>query len=435
MLFSLPAFAQSDIKIHFEDGLSWAQIKNKAKKEGKYLFVDCVASWCVPCKKMDKEIYYLTTVGELMNSRFISVKVQMDTSKNDTKETINWYGDAKLISDQYKINAFPSYLFFSPEGKLVHREVGYKREKDFLLLAANAIDPAHQYYTLLDNYENGKKDYPKMPSLVKMARSFNEIKLSKTIARDYINNYLMKLSSDKLLTKDNIIFISNYFTSDDKVAFDLFYRQGAMINSIINDETNKNFARNILDNVIIKEEIYPFLWKNNILDSPLTTKPAWRELEKKIAKKYDKLYAERTIAKAKPSWYGTQKDWPNLAKSQIALINKYGFDTAGLSAKFRINNIAWYDIFLHSNKEKELLTAAGWMEIIVKSPGAEADELFPTWADTYANLLYKAGRVKEALIWEEKAAGKTEDEGIKETYEKMKQGKPTWENETDNAKN
>ncbi len=48
---------QSDIQskdsskvIHFENGLSWEQIKEKAKAEHKYIFVDCYATWCGPCK-------------------------------------------------------------------------------------------------------------------------------------------------------------------------------------------------------------------------------------------------------------------------------------------------------------------------------------------------------------------------------------------------
>ena len=42
--------------IHFEQGLSWKDILAKAKAEHKYIFVDCYATWCGPCKYMDKNV-------------------------------------------------------------------------------------------------------------------------------------------------------------------------------------------------------------------------------------------------------------------------------------------------------------------------------------------------------------------------------------------
>ena len=60
LFFPLIIYAQSDSLykgIRFEKGLSWQQMLDKAKVEGKYVFVDCYATWCLPCKWMDKNIY------------------------------------------------------------------------------------------------------------------------------------------------------------------------------------------------------------------------------------------------------------------------------------------------------------------------------------------------------------------------------------------
>ncbi len=52
--------------------------------------------------------------------------------------------------------------------------------------------------------------------------------------------------------------------------------------------------------------------------------------------------------------------------------------------------------------------------------------------DTYANLLYKAGKVKEAIAWQEKALGiakKTQSiyiENLEKNLTRMKSGVPTW---------
>src|SRR5882724_5032774 len=135
--------------IHFEQGLSWIQLKHKAKAEHKFIFVDCYATWCSPCKVMDNKVYSNDTVGAYMNDKFISVKVQLDTSKKDDFEVQSWYTDAHDLKAMYKVSALPTYLFFSPDGNAVHRETAYKPVREFIKIASDAITPQRQFYTLL----------------------------------------------------------------------------------------------------------------------------------------------------------------------------------------------------------------------------------------------------------------------------------------------
>src|SRR2546421_12117189 len=80
--------------IKWTERLPWEEIKQKARTEGKYIFVDCYASWCAPCKQMDKDVYSNDSVADHMNPNFISVRLQMDTSKQDNKEIRDRYSDA-----------------------------------------------------------------------------------------------------------------------------------------------------------------------------------------------------------------------------------------------------------------------------------------------------------------------------------------------------
>ena len=87
--------------IHYETDLSWKAIKEKARKEGKYIFVDVGATWCTPCHTMDDNVLSQENVGEYFNSKFINVKVQADKTGKDNDAIKNWYADAENILKTY----------------------------------------------------------------------------------------------------------------------------------------------------------------------------------------------------------------------------------------------------------------------------------------------------------------------------------------------
>ncbi len=76
-LFFLFSFSQEE-GMHFAQGMSWQQILAKAKKENKYIFVDCYTTWCGPCKFMAKNIFPLKETGDAVNPHYICVGIQID---------------------------------------------------------------------------------------------------------------------------------------------------------------------------------------------------------------------------------------------------------------------------------------------------------------------------------------------------------------------
>ncbi len=73
--------------IVFDERSSWQNILQQAKASNKYIFIDCYTTWCGPCKEMDNEVYTDGSVGDFMNKKFISVKLQMDTAAGDNEST------------------------------------------------------------------------------------------------------------------------------------------------------------------------------------------------------------------------------------------------------------------------------------------------------------------------------------------------------------
>ncbi len=121
----------------FQKNLSWTEVLRKAKDENKHIFVDCYTTWCDPCKKMDKDVFADSKVGEYFRDRFLSYKIQMDESLNDSESVNKVYADAKYIGKEYKVNSYPCFCFFPLTENWYTRLDHIKKVDDFIAIAKN----------------------------------------------------------------------------------------------------------------------------------------------------------------------------------------------------------------------------------------------------------------------------------------------------------
>jgi thioredoxin-related protein len=417
LCFPLLLNAQGDgmQSIKWIKGLTWQQIKQKAKGENKYIFVDCYATWCGPCKLMDKEVYTNEKVGNFFNEHFVSLKVQMDSTGQDQVDIKKWYRDAREIQRHFNVHQFPTYLFFDSQGKIVHRGIGAVKDSVFLMMANDAITPSKQFYTLLKSYSNRKNGYMYAPYLIKVAKFLNEDSIVRAIGHDYLVKYLYKLDDSVILQKENLQFVHDYMLTSNERGFKIFKKYTDRINEIVGI---KNFAQGKIEDIITKEIVEAKLWPNNRM---INTKPNWNKLYLEIANKYDTNTANSIILNSQINWYSRRKAWPEIIKYNVIKIEKYGFDTSGIGKTF-LNNLIYEVIFLHSEDSTTLKKAIGWMDLII-----QARPNTPEYLDTYANLLYKIGNHKRAIEVEQKAVAlNPADIDLQNTLNKMKSGKKTW---------
>jgi len=420
LLFSIPLFVNAqDDGIRFEGNLSWQEIKAKAKAENKFIFVDCYATWCGPCKWMDKNVYPKDTVGRYVNAQFISLKVQMDTSISDDVFITNWYPTAHAFQELYKVNAYPSYLFFSPDGEIVHKGVGAKRVNDFMSLTADAVNPQYQYYTLMSRYLQGDLDYAKMLQLANEADNIGNTKGAEQVADDYLHNYLDQLNEERPLARKDLLFIYRFIKrlrSSDKI-FAMCYRKPDLVDSI--REITK-FGRYCVDNVITREEITLMvnMAKKN------GSAPDWQAITHIIKKKYGKDYAEYSVINAKVDWYKYKKEWGDYVCSLIQQVE----DTKNEKLQPGVGNMIYWNnnafaIFTYSNKKSDLEKALSWVDLSSSLNDDPSGEIM----DTKANILYKLGRKEEGIRLEERTVAKApKRKDIRDNYEKMQKDLPTW---------
>jgi thioredoxin-related protein len=513
--------------IQWVTGLTWEQVKEKAKKENKSIFLDCFATWCAPCHEMDKNVYPDKKVGEAINEKFIAVKVQMDKTSYDNDTIKKWYMDANTIQKNYVVNSFPTFLFFSPQGQPLHRAAGYRSPTEFLALAEDALNPEKQYYALLKNYQPGKIDTSELKGLARALRNsggelpakmaleylsrippselsnedniilmcqFGNNKAMQQFAGKYLlnipakkysekmnwtlirtfsqersihdrvlqylrglkmgelrkqlsvltvfktdsgaraiaNKYINSLKNDELFTKDNLLFVQQFTNSSKDIGFMIFRENPARIDKVMG---SKNYANIIVENVII-DEYYDSCFQTAIKNK--ADNMPWDSIAKQVKTKYGNATAERVDLQVRSSLYRylaekTNKYWPEYIKFYIDKIEKNGYDTTHPQIQFldvvNLNNFVFNAIFYHSNDTGQMKTGLRWMEGVLRRNPKEANNI-----DTYANLLYKLGRGKEAVEWQQKAIQIAIEEkdmnqflpSLEDNLSKMKRGIPTW---------
>ncbi|KPM47165.1 thioredoxin family protein [Jiulongibacter sediminis] len=115
------------IKFYQASEYSFEQIQEIAQKDNKLIFVDFWASWCGPCRQMERDVFSNEQVAKRFNESFINYKVDVDQSPG------------KEMRQQYRIYSLPTTVFFKPDGELIVRLEGMTTVK-FLLEDADSVD-------------------------------------------------------------------------------------------------------------------------------------------------------------------------------------------------------------------------------------------------------------------------------------------------------
>lgn len=443
-------------EVSFLSSDNWAQIVEKAKASNKYILVDCYASWCGPCKMMDHNVYSSDKVANFFNDRFICVKLQMDTSKKDNPEIQHEYPEAHDLLVKYGVNAYPTFLFFDPNGKIVHRGVGYQDPTKFIQLGLDAMDPSKQYYALKRRYENGEKLAPNdFISLAWMAKHLEGGEAGHQIAKTYIDG----LSQKALMDSINLEFLY-YFTSSIKDRGFFMFKDSAAAIAKTDPRFSVKVSQGLVSQILYRDEVGPF-------EKSKAGKPDWERINENLAKygiagrrcldtyrpklvfasviepamEVDPLW-NKTLALIKQQNIGSSEKYlfgfvipyyealvkrdSTMNVNNLFACEKYYVDQyPDLSQSLQCNEFA-YNTFQHDTVKVDLETALRWSKNSIDSAKAD-DPWMPNYLDTYANLLYKLGNVRQAIEWEEKAAAANpKDKAIIQVLAKMKGGQPTW---------
>lgn len=99
---------------------SWASVLKKAKAENKIIFLDAYASWCGPCKMLQKNVFTKKEIGDYFNKQFVNVKMDMEK------------GEGPALTQKYPLDAYPTLFFIDGNGKVVKKVIGYQKPEELL---------------------------------------------------------------------------------------------------------------------------------------------------------------------------------------------------------------------------------------------------------------------------------------------------------------
>ncbi len=121
----LTVVANQPISFH---GGSFSDAQTRAAQQNKGVFVEIYASWCGPCKVLEKNVFTDGDVGEFFNKSFVSVKIDIDSP------------EGKNFQSRYNVSGLPDLLFFDAQGNVLYRQNGLQDKHTLLGMAHRVLN-------------------------------------------------------------------------------------------------------------------------------------------------------------------------------------------------------------------------------------------------------------------------------------------------------
>lgn len=180
----------------------------KAKQEGKMLFVDFYADWCGPCKRMAKDVFTLAVVGNYFNEKFVSVQINAEDPVN------------RVVVKQNKVRSYPTLAFFDADGKLLSRTEGALDCTAFIKLAKVVTGEEMSFEEIYAKFKSSKNDLVLMQQLLIGAPAYvgtlEDMERAKWIARieKIFKDYIDLKMGPELINADDYRIINTFHHAD-----------------------------------------------------------------------------------------------------------------------------------------------------------------------------------------------------------------------------
>ncbi|WP_213280280.1 thioredoxin fold domain-containing protein [Chryseobacterium indologenes] len=274
--------------IQFQE-LPFKDIIAKAKKEKKLVFIDAYASWCGPCKMMEKNVFTQKSVSDYYNTNFINARFDMEK------------GEGRDIASKFGVRSYPTYLFLNGEGELVSRNTGYMEESMFVAMAQDINSPGNKKGSLKDRFASGEKDPEFLTNIMKLNAN-SDYDFAKKASERYFQN---KKKTEEL-TKDEIGFLLYFVKSSEDPNYTVFASRKAEIIKFLPEETYNEFDAQLKLGKVVEQSIDD---KNKKINDDYFLKTAEPLVGKEAALK--------KLNQTKLSYYEQNSNFPEYEKAAL----------------------------------------------------------------------------------------------------------------------
>ncbi len=195
---------------------TFEEAKAAAADQGRLIFVDAYTTWCGPCKRMSRNVFTDDAVGELFNSAFVNVKLDMEK------------GEGAKFQRKYGVTAFPTLLFLDSGGEVVHRVVGGMDVPNFLKLGNFAASKSNVSAEMDQAYADGQRDPEFMAKYIEGLSKANRPLLKIT------NSYLD--GQEDLSTEENLKILFYGSVEADSRIFNQMVKHDKEIKKLVGEE-------------------------------------------------------------------------------------------------------------------------------------------------------------------------------------------------------
>lgn len=116
--------------VKFVQSETLSDVLEMAETQDKLVFIDFYATWCAPCKMMDKDVFTDKNIAQFFNKNFISYKV--DGEK----------GNGQNLAALYDVKAYPTLVWVNKKGRVMARTEGGTYHTELMELAESALENA-----------------------------------------------------------------------------------------------------------------------------------------------------------------------------------------------------------------------------------------------------------------------------------------------------
>ena len=182
LMLSTEALAQG---ISFLDNRPMEEVLSQAKKEGKMVFVDCYATWCVPCKMLSTKVFPQKEAGDFFNPRFVSLKLDMEK------------GEGPEMGKKWDVGAYPTLIFMNSDGEVQFQLVGARDSKHLVDTVAVLLENSKPS-ELAVRYKSGERSSRLVMDYIHELQGKRKMHTVEAVAVEFVNTHQQSLLNDTL---------------------------------------------------------------------------------------------------------------------------------------------------------------------------------------------------------------------------------------------